>query len=600
MLFLFLPMKIIFRYVFILLILAFNSAMAQSFVTKVSSKTIGKKDLLEVQYVAENLELSDFLLPKFSGWSVQSGPEFRSNRIQSGNLVKQQIIYSILLQPLRTGKLSVPSATIVIDRNTSRRSNTITVEVKNVEHVAGNIQGAAPVQQQPDPLPNDFTKDQLIRRGENPAAKVKGNLFVKLEVNKSSSFVGEPILATYKLYTRLRSQSRAVKQPAFNGATVVEMTPEEAVPKQERLNGRLYNVYIIRRVQLFPLQAGKLVLPQTNIENKVTFYKAENLNYRDLYYNPSNLPVEEQTVTLLSSSASVDVKPLPPAPAGFNGAVGKFKIATGLAGNKPVSTNNTAGFIAQIEGPGNLQQIRAPQILWPAGVEGFDPTDEEEADKSTFPVTVKKTFKYPFLVTKVGSYTVPPVEFVYFDPYVAKYVTLRSKPYSFSVVQSQNVSVSKFNFKDKFGFETHLAVILGAGLLAIFIGLFIFSRRQRKTVVAVPVVAQPVQVKEPAQVYVDSEQFIHYIRHSDPVQQGPDFYKQLHKNISSYLYARFNIPVDDLDAFAKNHPEEITLMRLKNLLNESNLAMYTPLYNMDAALNHRLEAITLLSKLEKV
>jgi hypothetical protein len=592
-------MKMVYRYILVFLLVA-NTAWAQSFVTKVSSKTMGKKDLLEVQYIAENLELSDFILPRFSSWSVQSGPEFRSNRISVNGVVKQQIIYSLLLQPMRTGKLSVPSATVVIDKHTSRQSNTITIDVKNTDHVAGNIQGVTtsrtPIS---DPVPDDFTKDQLIRRGENPAAKVKGNLLIRLDVNKQSSFVGEPILATYRLYTRLRSQSRVIKQPTFSGATVVEMTPEESVPKQERLNGRMYNVYIIRKVQLFPLQPGKLVLPQASVENKVTFYKAENVNYRDLYYNPANLPVEEQTVTITSSSSSVDIKPLPAnAPAAFNGAVGKFRIEVGKAGDKPVTTNNTAGFVVMIEGPGNLQQIKAPEIKWPKGIEAFEPTDEEEVDKSGFPARVRKTFKYPFLITQTGTYTIPPVGFVYFDPSSAQYVTLTSKPFSFKVTQGQKVSVSNFDFKEKFGFETHLAVLLGGGLLMIFVGLLMYSRRQKKPPVVAPEVAHAPVYIQPEADAIETEQFIHYIRHSNPMEEGPAFYKNLHRHITSYLKAKYNISPDDINDFAQSRSDADTFLRIKTLLNDCNLAMYTPLYNVEEAMTHRIDAIRLLSNLE--
>jgi hypothetical protein len=562
---------------------------------------MGKKDLLEVQYIAENLDLSDFILPKFTSWSVQSGPEFRSNRVQSGNVIKQQIIYSLLLQPLRTGKLSVPSASVIIDKNTTRSSNTITIDVKAIDHVAGNIQGVTQQRQAfDDPVPDDFTKDQLVKRGENIAAKIKGNLLIRLDANKTSSFVGEPILATYKLATRLRSQSRVVKQPTFSGATVVEMTPEEAVPRQEKLNGRMYNVYTIRKVQLFPLQAGSFVLPQATVENKVTFYKAENVSYRDIYYNPTTLPVQEQTVTLTNAPVTVDVKPLPAgAPAGFSGAVGRFRMDVLKSGDNSVTTNNTSNFVVVVEGPGNLQQVRAPRINWPKGIEAFDPTDEEEVDKTAFPAKVRKTFSFPFLITKVGNYTIPPVEFVYFDPYQAKYVTLLSKPFSFRVTEGKKTVVSDFNFKEQFGFQNHLAIILGGGLLAIFIGLVVYSRRQRRKPAVTKVVATPNQTEQQARAN-DAVQFINYIKHSNPVEEGATFYKQLHRHITAYLKAKFDMSMDDIDAIATTHPDEETFSSIKFLLNQCNLAMYTPIYNVEEAMQHRLQAISLLTKLERV
>jgi hypothetical protein len=111
----------------------------------------------------------------------------------------------------------------------------------------------------------------------------------------------------------------------------------------------------------------------------------------------------------------------------------------------------------------------------------------------------------------------------------------------------------------------------------------------------------------PTQVYVqpevaalDTEQFIHYIRHSNPMEEGPAFYKNLHRHISSYLKAKFNISPDDIDAFAQSRSDAYTLGKIKTLLSQCNLAMYTPLYNVEEAMTHRIDAIRLLSNLEGV
>jgi hypothetical protein len=48
---------------------------------------------------------------------------------------------------------------------------------------------------------------------------------LKLQTSKTSCYVGEPIVATYKLYTRLKSESKLSKTPSFNGFSVIDLQP---------------------------------------------------------------------------------------------------------------------------------------------------------------------------------------------------------------------------------------------------------------------------------------------------------------------------------------------------------------------------------------
>ena len=55
----------------------------------------------------------------------------------------------------------------------------------------------------PDPFgpePGEVDRDYLLRPGENVKEKIKKDLFLKVQVDKNTCYVGEPIVATYKLY----------------------------------------------------------------------------------------------------------------------------------------------------------------------------------------------------------------------------------------------------------------------------------------------------------------------------------------------------------------------------------------------------------------
>ncbi len=591
-------------YFFILMVFLFAGKMvaAQSFTTRVSAKVIGKKDVVQLEYVAENLDLLELVLPVFKNWTIVSGPNFSSNRLQTGNIVKQETIFTLILQPLASGQLTIPGAKATVD-NRTKLSNVVTVEVKNTDHVQGNTPAmGAPRQSAPAFPPmdeEDINDEQVLKGSESARDKIKDNLLVRLDVNKKSSYVGEPLLVTYKLYTRIRSQSRVVKQPTFKGCTVLEMTSDDPLPQHENIGGKRYNVYIIRQVQLIPLQAGPLLLPETSVENTVTFYRASSLNYRDLFYNnPSSKP-EELTVTFKNAPAQVEVKPLPqPAPANFNGAVGNFTLALNTSDGSDASTNGNV-LLLSISGEGNLQQSKAPQVTWPKGMEGFEPTENEEINKQVFPVKINKTFSYPYVASKNGRYAIAPIEFTYFDPAKNKYITVISNPINLNVVKATN-KIYPQTFENKGSvFYNRLYLVLGLGLIALLIGLILYHRRTKKVVAqpTPPILKQEVIAAAP---YVDTDQFIFQVRELEPNNDGPAFYKQLHRSISAWLLGKYNISVSEIDAFSEqNSDKAVALQKLSSVLQNCSLGMYTPMYNFEEAMQHRLMALEAMNHLEK-
>lgn len=595
-------MRQLYTYILLGLLLAGKMVTAQSFTTKVSAKVIGKNDAIQVEYIAENLDLQEIVLPVFNGWSILSGPNFSSNRLQTGNIIKQQTVYTLTLQPQATGRLTVPGAKATID-NKIKLSNFVSVEVKNVEHVQGSTPAAGSSQPgfSPDQLApgeQDVNEDQVLRKGENARDKIKNNLFVRLDVNKKSSYVGEPILATYKLCTRIRSQSRVVKQPAFSGCTVFEMTSDDPLPQREQIGGKWYNVYIIRQVQLIPLQAGSLVLPQASIENTVTFYKEGQVNYRDLFYNNPAVKPEELTVTFSNKPMELEIKPLPqPAPAGFGGAVGNFDVHIGSA-DAMDENKSTNAILLTISGEGNLQQMKVPVVTWPKGIEGFDATEKEEVDKAVFPAHINKTITYPYVASKSGNYTIPPVEFTYFNASKSKYVTTLSAPLRVNVVKGTKTIFSSSTRNPTNSFYTRLYLLLGGGLLAILIGL-LWYHRTHKTAAPLP---KPTLKQEviAAAPQVDTDQFVYQVRELEPMGDGPAFYKQLHRSLTAWLLGKYNISVTEIGAFSNAHPDKIVaLQKLDVVLRSCSVGMYTPMYNTEEAMQHRLSALEAINALEK-
>lgn len=595
------------RNLFIILLLLVNTSFAQSFITKASSSSIGKNDVVQIEYIAENVSVDQFVLPNFNKFTVVSGPNLSSSTTQIGSTIKQQTTYSIMLQPTVAGTFIIPGATALIN-NKPQRSNGVTIAVKNVDHVAG---ANPPAQASPpsslfDQLPfeEQMPANQYLKKGEKAIDKIRDNIIVKLEVNKHTCYVGEPLLATYKLCTRLRSKSKVVKQPQFTGCTVIELTSEQQDAHIEKINGVDYNVFVIRKVQLFPLEAGKLELPATSVENRVTFYKAGNQNYRDLYYGAPSIPVDEQLVTIQNKPDFIDVKPLPPytinTGSDFSGAVGNFDVAVSI-GNEGLTTNNTNYLLFTVQGEGNLQQVKAPVIQWPKGIESFEVTEKAEDDKTSFPVRTLKTFIIPFVVDKKGDYTLPPIQFSFFNPTANRYQVKTTSGLLLRVAQGSGSFTGRKNNVAANGtsFDERLYILLGAGLLAIVIGLVWFNRRPKQ--VSKPVFTVATKDNEPEElIRPQSAEFLYKIRELQPDVDSSTFYKMLCKNLHDYLNSKFKISADQLPSFINQHPENATELTLfKGLLDDCSLGMYTPMYSIEEAMQHRLHAIEVLCRLER-
>jgi len=396
-----------------------------------------------------------------------------------------------------------------------------------------------------------------------------------------------------------------VKQPQFSGCTVVELTSEEQEAHVEKINGVEYNVFVIRKVALFPLKEGKLELPETSVENRVSFYNASNLTYKDLYYGAPSVPVEEQLVTLENKPDMIEVKALPPVPAvsgsDFSGAIGNFDIHLSIADEAP-SANNTNHLYFVVQGEGNLQQVKAPFIMWPKGIEAFEATEKDETDKSAFPIKSRKIFDIPFVADVKGNYIIPAIQFTYFDANANKYVTKTTSGLLLKVAQGAKkpfASNTKPN-EDAAGFQTRLYILLGAAFLAVIIGLVWYNGRKRTPAKPAANVLLPqenvVEIKQP-----ETAEYLYKIRELQPELNSSLFYKQLCNHLRDYVRAKYQIEPSHLQSYIEDQHQEQEeyLQQLKGLLDDCSLGMYTPVYTIEEAMQHRLVAIQVLSALEK-
>ncbi len=403
-----------------------------------SAREIGKEDAIEVRYSVSGTEnISNFIQPVLSQWKLLSGPGNFNEMSNNNGKTSTSVGYTYTLQPKTAGTFVLPATTIEADGK-RLTCNPVTISVKNIGHVVGAspLVGSSPLASffQDDAMSDDeLDKVPVLKSGENLAQKIKSNIFIKAEVSKTNCMLGEPLLVTYKLYTRLHSRSKVVKQPAFSGCTVYEMTTDNPYPQAEKFNGEQYKAYIIRKVQLFPLQTGELKLDVATVDNTITFFTSS-----------SQLQTEEKTVTLSSEPITIQVHALPDKnkPADYSGAVGKFTVTATATKQVDTAEDNNSLQIS-ISGEGNFQTINCPMVQWPGNTEHFENTMKDDVNKLVFPASGSRIFEIPFVAKQPGRMVIPPVGFSYLDAATQQYKTV----YSDSIVV--NVSPALKNRIDK-------------------------------------------------------------------------------------------------------------------------------------------------------
>ncbi len=447
-------------------------AQAQSLSLKVSSKTIGKGDVLQVEYeIKDGNDVTGFSQPAFDQWNIVAGPSTSQSVVSVNGQTTRTFSYVFVLSPRKTGMPVVPGASAVIDGK-KVSCHSVNIDVSSQANVVvpqqTPNQGLQSLLDDPD-FYQMFKRDPVLKSNEDPQDFIRKNIFVKAIISKSSCYVGEPVLVTYKLYTAIHTEARVTKQPTFSGCSVIELMPDER-PQKETVNGKDYRVDIVRRVILIPLQESKLTLDNAAVESFVEIAPAADPNNSKKY---SSI-ISSQPVTL-----TINALPAQKKPASFNGAVGHFEIKAEVSqGTIPVGESNN--FIITISGTGDLQSINTPVVKWPSGTEHFDVNRREHIDKTIYPMEGSIVFEMPFMGTAEGTQKLPSLEWSYFDPALSSYKTLTTDSLQvvFTKAEKNNLALDAQSQQKDLSNKKYLWIVFGIAIAAALL-LFLTLRKNK-------------------------------------------------------------------------------------------------------------------------
>jgi hypothetical protein len=145
--------------------------------------------------------------PEIKNFEILAGPSSShstSVQVINGRVSQSETIsYTYILEANKEGKFTIDPAVAVVG-NQELKSNTITIEViKQNNSAQQQQQGQGGEQQEQEQARDDLPNSEL---------------FVSVDVNRRSVYLGEPIVATLKIYTVVTlANFEDSKFPPFNG-----------------------------------------------------------------------------------------------------------------------------------------------------------------------------------------------------------------------------------------------------------------------------------------------------------------------------------------------------------------------------------------------
>ena len=393
-------------------------------------------DQFRLSYTINSQKVRDFRAPSIKEFEVLMGPSRStqsSTQIINGNVTSTSTItFTYILMAGKEGTYKIPGATIVADGN-NYTSNSVEIKVLPPDQSSGAGSG---------------NSRNSSRNQANSGKITDKELFMMATASKTNVYEQEAILLTYKVYTQVNLTELRGDIPDLKGFHTQEVElPNQKTFTLEHYNGRNYNTTIWRQLVLFPQQTGKIEIPSVTFEGTVSQMVASADPF-DAFFNGGNYV--NITKNLVTPKLTINVKELPAGkPANFSGGVGEFTLSSSIS-TQELKTNDAVTIKLVISGTGNMKLINTPEVGFPQDFEIYDPKVDNKFNLTRNGLAGNKVIEYLAIPRHAGTYTIPPIEFSYFDLKSQSYKTLKTDAYTLNVAKGEgNADQVVANFTSK-------------------------------------------------------------------------------------------------------------------------------------------------------
>ena len=530
-----------------------------------------------------NAKAKDFKSPNFQGLRILSGPNSSSSSSYSfvNGESKSEITttYSYYVSASKEGNYTISSASVNANKKTIS-SNPLTIKV---------VKG---------------------KKQENN--NIEKNLFITVNTTKKNIIVGEQIIVSYKLHTRLELENTELSQlPNLNGFWKKDLESSSRF-KREVIDGIPYNTAIIKKTVLTAQKSGKLEIDPIKVTCSIRI--TNQRNRRDPFANFFNTyNVKEEIIS--SKKITINVKDLPsPKPINFSGGVGNFEISSKTDKNE-LNANDALTYTIKLTGTGNIELIKPFIIDFPKDFEVYDPKITEKIFQGGNKRSIK-TFEYLLIPRYKGDYKIPSYNFSFFDTKQKKYVTKKTQVHNINVLKSNNDEGNITSFSQQkiesinndinyiknstiFSEKTNQTISLNVlyflfflPLILMFLLSIILSVRNKNPLNLIDK-KHKLAKKIASKRLKKAKEFLN-------TKNYDGFYEEIEKSLWGYFSDKFKVDIINLskdsinDYFTKHQISKDVKNQFIDLINRCELERYSPVSNKSEQVN------SLLSEAEKI
>jgi hypothetical protein len=508
----------------------------------------------------------NFTPPNFSGFQVVSGPITGVQQRYVNGVGSFNKSYTYILAPQSTGLKTVGSATMSYkgeEYSTTPFNISITKAIEDPRETTGN-----------DPVRE--IADQ--------------NIHLVAEVSNASPYLNEAIRVVYKLYVSNNSgingwtETESPKYADFWSANIDNRDQQVRVGTYK---GQQYRYLVLREAILYPQKTGSLT-----IEPLVLDLNVQMPSGRTDFFGRAFMSNEKLKVT--AGGRTINVKDLPQEgrPASFTGAVGQFDFAVNLSkGQLEAGESLVASVVAK--GTGNLQLMQLPKLQVPNRLETYEPERVDNTNTTYSGIRGSIQDNYTIVPQYGGTYTLPSVEFSYFDPSSRSYKTINSAESRIDVTGDAVIAptggTNLLEAEDTFAFiktKTDLESVDSEpffdtvvywstiGGLFLLIPVFLLVKRRRE------VVASDVQGRKVKTANKLSKKYLSEA--SKNIGNSEAFYESLERALHNFLKSKLRIPTAEMtkqrvdELLQQRYVQQQVRLEFMALLSSAEMARYAP------------------------
>ena len=570
-------------YTLLLCVVMFVAAKSQTLTVNAPSHvTTGENFRLTYTTNTQNVgDLSLGNLPE--GLELIAGP-YKSSQssfqmVNGHTSSSSSVTFTFIVSANKSGNYTIPAAHL----NTGGKTISSSAARLSVSGTAANTGGA----------PRMHDDSEPSRGVRNAGTPISGSdLFIKVSANKTRVYEQEPVLLTYKVYTLVELTQLEGKMPDLTGFHTQEVKlPQQKSFHIENVNGKNYRCVTWSQYVMYPQMTGKLEIPSITFNGTVV-QQNRNVDPFEAFLNGGSGYVEVKR-SINAPGVTIQVDPLPEKPENFSGGVGTFNISAQLD-NKEIKAGTPLALRIIVSGNGNLKLLKQPVVSFPKDFDKYDPKVTDKTSLTSNGLEGNMIYDYLAVPRNQGNFTIPPVEFTYFDTSSKSYKTIKTQPLNITVEKGDGTSDSEefFDVKnqdihqiktgdtkvvapDAFFFGSIKYLLIIGIIFILFLALLLVFRKRAIDNANVVMM----KGKKANKVATKRLQLAKSMMMSN---RSSEFYDEVLRALYGYVGDKFNLPVEHLsrenisELLTAKGVEDATIKQFVGAIDECEYERYAP------------------------